>query len=459
LVIAPGLEDLDQDLLAELRVWSAEVRQHLEAMRRDIELCLPWQAPGASAPLVVNGNARHEFERCLSLDPTLQELPSACESASAALTRLAKQLDALPVDVAGTAHARAWAARLRETIARAEDAARSVLTSLTGLAGRTEVLFDAMDFTFLYDERRRLLFTGQDVATDQPDAHHYDLLASEARLASFVAIAKGDVPEEHWLHLGRPFCRVDGASALLSWSGTMFEYLMPTLLLREAPESLMGRACATAVRIQMVYAGRLGVPWGMSESGYYRFDAHRNYQYRAFGVPDLGFKRGLEDDVVVAPYACLLALPFAPEAVMTNLGRLEHLGLVGRYGLYEAVDFTGSRLAEGTQHAIVRSFMAHHQGMILVAVDNLLRGQPMVRRFHADPVVQTTEALAFERPATAAPLRRARLVSQHPLRTAVLRRAPLEPWPARSDAGFPQAHVLSNGRYRTLVSDGGGASS
>ncbi len=457
--IALGREDLDQDLLAELRVWSAEVRQHLGAMRRDIELYLPWQVPGASAPLVLNGEARDEFERCLSLDPTLHGLPSACESASAAVTRLAKQLDTLPVDAAGMAGVRAWAAGLREAIGRAEDAARTVLTSLAGLAGRTDALFDAMDFTFLYDESRRLFYIGQDVATDRPDAHHYDLLASEARLASFVAIAKGDVPEEHWLHLGRPFCRVDGGSALLSWSGTMFEYLMPTLLLREAPESLMGRACASAVRIQIAYAGRRGVPWGMSESGYYRFDDHRNYQYRAFGVPDLGFKRGLQDDVVVAPYACLLALPFAPEAVMANLGRLEHLGLMGRYGLYEAVDFTASRLAEGTHHAIVRSFMAHHQGMILVAVDNLLRGQPMVRRFHADPVVQTTEALAFERPATAAPLRRARLVSQRPRRTAVPRRAPLEPWPARPDAGFPQAHVLSNGRYRTLVSDGGGASS
>ena len=189
----------------------------------------------------------------------------------------------------------------------------------------------------------------------------------------------------------------------------MFEYLMPTLLLREPADSLMGRACAAAVQTQIAYADRRGVPWGMSESGYYRFDAHRNYQYRAFGVPDLGFKRGLEDDVVVAPYASLLALPFALPAVMANLDRLDDLGLMGRYGLYEAVDFTASRLDAGTTHAIVRSFMAHHQGMILTAIDNLLHGEPMVRRFHADAIVRTTEALLFERPATA-PRKRTRLV-------------------------------------------------
>jgi cyclic beta-1,2-glucan synthetase len=456
--IAPGVEHLDRDLLAEVRVWSAEVRQHLEAMRRDIELCLPWQALGASPPPIVEGEARDELERGLSLDPTLHELPSACETAGAALSRVAKHLEALPADAPGVAAARAWAAALREAIARAEDTARSLLTGLTHLAGRADSLVDAMDFTFLYDETRRLFYIGQDVATDRPDAHHYDLLASEARLASFVAIAKGDVPEEHWLHLGRPFGRVDGASALLSWSGTMFEYLMPTLLLREVPESLMGQASTAAVRIQIAYAGRREVPWGMSESGYHRFDAHRNYQYRAFGVPELGFKRGLEDDVVVAPYACVLALPFATDAVMANLARLEQLGMVGRYGLYEAVDFTASRLAEGTPHAIVRSFMAHHQGMILVAVSNRLGEQPIVRRFHTDPLVQTTEMLAFERPPVAAPVRPVRRVPE-PRRAGAPPRAPLEPWAARPDAGFPQAHVLSNGRYRMLMSDGGSAGS
>jgi cyclic beta-1,2-glucan synthetase len=452
-VIAQAGDGLDPELLAELRVWSAEVPQHLEAMWRDIGLCLPWEAPGASPPAVVAGVAREEFEGGLPDDPSLGELPTACETASEAVARLEKHLDGLSPGVTGVEEARAWAKALQEAIARASDTARGVLATLDALAEHAGSLFAAMDFAFLYDERRRLFYIGHDVDADRRDAHHYDLLASEARLASFIAIAKGDVPGEHWLHLGRPLARVDGDTTLLSWSGTMFEYLMPTLLLREAPEGLMGRACAAAVQTQIAYAGERGVPWGMSESGYYRFDAHRNYQYRAFGVPDLGFKRGLADDVVVTPYASLLALPFAPASVIANLDRLDELGLAGRYGLYEAVDFTAARLDAGASHGIVRSFMAHHQGMILIAIANLLHDEPMVRRFHADAIVQTTEALLFERAVTARGTPR-RLVRILP-RPAEARRALLAPWPARPDTGVPQAHVLSNGRYRVLVSDGG----
>ena len=461
-VIAEGRESLDPDLLAELRVWSAEVPQHLEAMWHDIELCLPWEAPGARPPRLADGDATlvealADFERGLPIDPTLGAVPAACQSVSAGLSQLQKQLDAVPGDAAGLAETRAWARRLQETIAHAEDTGRSTCATLDALAARATALVEAMDFAFLYDEGRRLFYIGHDVSGDRRDAHHYDLLASEARLASFVAIAKGDVPEEHWLQLGRPLARVDGAATLLSWSGTMFEYLMPPLLLREAPDSLMGRACAAAVEVQRQYARRRGVPWGMSECGYYRFDAHRNYQYRAFGVPALGLKRGLDEDVVVAPYASLLALPFAPEAVMANLDRLDELGLMGRYGLYEAVDFTASRLDAGTTGAIVRSFMAHHQGMILIAIDNRLHGDSMVRRFHADALVRTTEALLFERPAAAVPRTRRDLLLDLP-RRAPARRVSLQPWPARPGAGFPQGHVLSNGRYRVLVSDGGGVS-
>ncbi len=462
--IAQDGAGLDSDLLSELRVWSAEVPQHLEAMWRDVELCLPWEAPDARPPVVGPGDVREALaetwtalERSLPVDPTLNGLPSTCETASAGLSRLEKQLDGSPNDAAGLAEARAWAERLQKAIARARETARSMLSTLDVLAEQAEALFDAMDFTFLYDEGRRLFYIGHDVTADRHDAYHYDLLASEARLASFIAIAKGDVPEEHWLQLGRPLARVDGATALLSWNGTMFEYLMPTLLLREAPDSLMGRACVAAVQTQIAYAGRHGVPWGMSESEYYRFDAQRNYRYRAFGVPDLGFKRGLADDIVVAPYASLLALPFALPAVMANLDRLDELGVLGRYGLYEAVDFTASRLEAGTTHAIVRSFMAHHQGMILTSINNLIHDARMVHRFHADAIVRTTETLLFERPAVAAPKTLTRLVLAMP-RPAPLRRAPLAPWSARSGTGIPQAHVLSNGRYRVLVSEGGGGS-
>jgi cyclic beta-1,2-glucan synthetase len=237
----------------------------------------------------------------------------------------------------------------------------------------------------------------------------------------------------------------------------MFEYLMPALFVRDAEGSLAGRACRTAIAAQIAYGRRRGTPWGVSEAGYYRFDAHLNYQYRAFGMPDLGFKRGLQDDLVIAPYACVLALPFVPRAALVNLRRLEALGLRGRYGFYEAADFTRSRLPSGAERAVVRSFMAHHQGMILAALDNVLHDAVVRRRFGTEPVVQTAEPLLFERPAEIAPVERARPTpDEQPVVTR--RRTPTESWRVARNAAFPQAHVLSNGRYHTIVTETGGAS-
>jgi cyclic beta-1,2-glucan synthetase len=459
--VATDGEALDPDVLSELRVWSAEVVQHLEEMSRDVELCLPWKALAFRPPVIavgVVGDALAEtwgsIERRAEGSVRLDEVPSICESVETDLSRLDKQLDGVPADLLGLDDARAWVARLQKASAHARENATHMLATLTALAADAAAIVDTMDFGFLYDETRRLFYIGHDASADRRDAHHYDLLASEARLASLVAIAKGDVPEEHWLALGRPLARVDGDTTLLSWSGTMFEYLMPTLLLREAADSLIGRAAAAAVQAQIAYATRRGLPWGVSESAYYRFDAHRNYQYRAFGVPDLGFKRGLEHDAVVSPYASVLALPFALPAVMANLDRLDDLGLVGRYGLYEAIDFTPARLEPPARAAIVRSFMAHHQGMILVAIDNALHGDVMVRRFHAEPIVRTAEMLLFERAATAARGQRARPEPEAAY-AARPRPAHLEPWSARPHVDIPQALVLSNGRYRVLVSDGG----
>ena len=253
-----------------------------------------------------------------------------------------------------------------------------------------------MDFGFLFDRRRQVFHIGFNLDAGKLDDNHYDLLASEARLASLVAIAKRDVPLSHWLHLGRPLTRVDGSLALLSWSGTMFEYLMPLLLTRSYPGTLLDQSCRTAVRRQMEYAGSRDAPWGISESGYYAFDAGLNYQYRAFGVPGLGLKRGLADDLVVAPYASLLALPLAAEDVLDNYLRFQALGMVGLFGLYEALDFTPSRVPVGQSQARVRSYMAHHHGMSMVALANVLHDEIMVRRFHADPRLQTVELLLQE---------------------------------------------------------------
>ncbi|HEY6547969.1 MAG TPA: glucoamylase family protein, partial [Vicinamibacteria bacterium] len=285
--------------------------------------------------------------------------------------------------------------------------------TLRSLAERASSLAEAMDFGFLYDRQRKLFAIGYRLADAEGpgrlDESSYDLLASEARLASFWAIAKEDVPQEHWFHLGRPLTSVDGQAALLSWSATLFEYLMPMLLMRSYPDTLLDRACRLAVRRQQQYGAARRVPWGISESAFAVTDRQGHYQYKAFGVPGLGLKRGLGDELVVAPYATALAAMVAPAAAAQNLARLVERGLLGRYGLYEAIDFTprsdDPRASRGKDGGtIVRAHLAHHQAMTLVALANVLDGQAMVRRFHADPRVQATELLLQERVPRGAPI-------------------------------------------------------
>src|SRR5205085_5592139 len=202
-----------------------------------------------------------------------------------------------------------WCPNLAQNLMAARMGADNLLFCLKDLSPQAEAQFQAMDFSFLFDPQREIFHIGFNVATGQLDANYYDLLASESRVAGLIAIAKGDVPISHWLHLGRPVTQTEGQHVLLSWSGTMFEYLMPSLLLREYDNTLLGQSDSVALMHQIVYAKEKNVPWGVSESGYYAFDANMNYQYRAFGAPGLGFKRGLADDLVVTPYASLLALP------------------------------------------------------------------------------------------------------------------------------------------------------
>ncbi|HUQ45849.1 MAG TPA: glucoamylase family protein [Gemmatimonadaceae bacterium] len=284
----------------------------------------------------------------------------------------------------------------------AEDAGASEaeLPRLRGVGSRARAMALAMDFTLFYDARRRLMSIGYDVRTGKLDESAYDLLASEARLASFVAVAKGDVPVEHWFHLGRTLTTTANATALVSWSGSMFEYLMPVLVMASRPFSLLDQTHQAAVRRQIRYAAARDVPWGISESAYNVRDRHDTYQYRAFGVPDLALKRGLASDVVIAPYASALALAVDPHLAMENLAALESLGAMGAYGFYDSLDYTRTDDPEAP-FALVRTFMAHHVGMSLAAFDNALHlvdGQGIwQRRFMRDPAVRASSLLLDER--------------------------------------------------------------
>lgn len=268
---------------------------------------------------------------------------------------------------------------------------------LEALAHRARALVAAMDFTFLFDSERQLLSIGHLLNENVPDPSCYDLLASEARLASFIAIAKGDVPARHWFRLGRTVVPANHGAALISWSGSMFEYLMPALVMRAPGGSLLEQTSRLIVHRQILYAARLGVPWGMSESAYNARDLDLTYQYSNFGVPSLGLKRGLSADTVIAPYATMLAAMVDPSAAAGNLHRLLMMGARGDYGYFEALDFTPLRLPKEQGMALVQAYMAHHQGMGIVAIANTLLNGIMRARFHAEPMVRATELLLQER--------------------------------------------------------------
>ena len=335
---------------------------------------------------------------------------------------------------------------------------------LRTLAGRLSALADGMRFEFLYDRRRRIFSIGYRLAdADGPgrlDTSFYDLLASEARLASFVAIVKGDVPQHHWFHLGRLVTNVGGRATLMSWGGTMFEYLMPQLLMRNFPGTLLEQSCRASVRRQIDYGKQRNVPWGISESAYAFTDREGNYQYRAFGVPGLGLKRGLSTDLVIAPYATALASLVTPAAAAENFERLAELGLDGRFGFYEALDYTPrSREVEtpsdaSAQPTVVRAYFAHHQGMSLVALANVICQDAFVGRFHSDPRVQATELLLQERVPREAILsepRPAESTSAPPSLPVLASRRFRSPHTTSA-----HTHILSNGRYRTSITNAGG---
>ncbi len=334
-------------------------------------------------------------------------------------------------------------------------AAAMLVRRLEAIADQAQQLFREMDFGFLFDPTRKLLSIGFRVRDGTLDPSYYDLLASEARLASFLAIAKGDVAPDHWFRLGRALTPVGRGSALISWSGSMFEYLMPALVMRAPAQSLIDHTYRLVVARQMSYAAELGVPWGISESAFNARDLEHAYQYSSFGVPGLGLKRGLSEDVVVAPYATALGAMVQPEAAVRNFARLRTAGAGGRYGFREALDYTARRLPEGASVAIVKSYMAHHQGMALVALGNVIHDGAMVERFHADPLVEATELLLQERVPRDVLVARPRAeevksaADVRDLVPPVLRR-----FTSPHDA-IPRTHVLSNGRYAVMVTAAG----
>ncbi len=337
---------------------------------------------------------------------------------------------------------------LREILADRQSPPDAILLAEVG--EMAHAIATGMDFAFLLEPDKKLFAIGFSLATNRRDTNCYDLLASEARLASLFAIAKGDVDTRHWFRLGRTSTPIGAGSALISWSGSMFEYLMPSLVLRAPVGSVLEQTNRLIVTSQQSYGAAIGVPWGISESSYNARDLEMTYQYSNFGVPGLGLKRGLSENRVIAPYATGLAAMIDPVAAVQNYDRLAALGAQGRFGFYEAVDFTPARLPENADHAIVRSFMAHHQGMTIASIANVLQNGRLRDRFHTEPMIKSVELLLHERVprdvAAAPPRAKDVVVGAVQISDAPSTR--VFDAPAKA---FPTAHLLSNGNYGVML--------
>ncbi|QGZ43161.1 cyclic beta 1-2 glucan synthetase [Pseudoduganella flava] len=418
---------------ATARMWAAALAAQSRAAFDELNLLAPWAAAGTGGVV----------DAALLKIPTLRELASY-PPAAAALSDVTpdererrQQLGVLVEQ--GAAVARERIAALRELALRARD-------------------FGQIDYSFLFNRTTKLLAIGYNVSERRLDASYYDLLASEVRLASYVAVAQGQLPQEHWFALGRQLCIVHGQPVLLSWSGSMFEYLMPLLVMPTYPSTLLDQTYHSVVAAQIEYGRQRNVPWGVSESGYTTVDAAMNYQYRAFGVPGLGMKRGLADDLVIAPYASMMALMVEPEAACQNLQKMAGMGFMGRYGFYEAVDYTPARLPRGQQFAVVKSFMVHHQGMGLLSLSYLLHDRPMQRRFESDPMLQSALLMLQERSPRIGAFFSASS-EQAAVRTAAQEQAAPMRVLSQPNTPVPETQLLSNGRYHVMVTAAGGSSS
>ncbi len=351
----------------------------------------------------------------------------------------------------------AWLDRLLEAFSKSRWLAGEILGKANRLILDCRALSEQINMRFLYDQGRRLFTIGYDVSEGRRDGAFYDLLASESRLGSFIAIARGDVPFEHWFSLSRPYRALGRRRVLLSWTGTMFEYLMPLLFQESLAHTLLEDAARAAVAAQIDYARRHRVPWGISESAFADMDLNRIYQYRAFGVPGLGLKRETEEKIVIAPYATLLALGIASRETMRNLRRLGSFGLLDTHGFYEAIDFSrqeGGRTGE--RGVVVQAYMAHHQGMSLLALANFLHDGANRRRFHADPRVRSVAALLHERVPVLPPSHH---ISTHERAQSAQSVGGVAPSTSTFDTAHtrtPKTQLLGNGRYSVMVTNTGG---
>ena len=450
-----------------LERWESYARR-FEALvrerRAELAAVAPWVAPlvnaeGETSGLAASRRRSEAFDRAwLAIRPRLVAPGSPIDLARRA-EALPGELQALEASVPeGPGHDQAIKC-LREIAEAAKASTAAALRDRCETLGeRADRLGNGMDFKFLYKDDRHLFSIGQNMTLGRLDASCYDLMASEACLSSFLAVARGDAPRRHWFQLGRPFIEAADRIGLLSWGGSMFEYLMPRLMLLPLEGTLLSEAHRTAVARQMEYGRQKGVPWGISESAYAAFTVDGDYHYQSFGTPGLGLKRDIGNDLVITPYATALAVAVRPREALENFKKLAAEGGEGRYGFHEAVDFTRERVPKGKRSVVVRSYMAHHHGMSLVALANALLEEPMPRRFHAEPMVRAAELLLQERVPRGAPIIEPSESEPPSTSESKMERATVPLMSRRLSTPAtpsPRTHLLSNTQYGVMLTNSG----
>ncbi len=446
----------------ELGFWSADLSHQAKTFLRDVKTFIPWQENDfshlseiISRDFPAIQNEWREVMDLLNLFPSLSQLTELYEALLLRLSGINAEIERSQMNELDSAAAINALKILTAKVKQAEQSAERTVANLRSFALQSEEIVKEMNFDFLLDEQRKVFVIGYNVDTGKRDNSFYDLLASESRLASFVAIAKDEIGQEHWFRLGRSLTPVDSSRALVSWTGTMFEYLMPILVMRDYEQTLLSQTYKAVVQRHIEYGAKNNVPWGISECAFNARDLQLNYQYQAFGVPGLGLKRGLSEDLVVAPYATALAAPIFPQAAMANFRHLTDAGMLARFGFYESIDYTAERLPRDKTFSIIRAYMAHHQGMVLVALNNLVHANIMQRRFHTEPLVRSTELLLQERIPQGAP-------ASHPRAEEVLSSRLVRQLSGRVTRVFntpnistPRVQLLSNGAYSVMVTTSG----
>lgn len=324
---------------------------------------------------------------------------------------------------------------------------------IDAIVSEIQKIMDNMNFKALFNEERGLFAIGYNLEENSLGNSYYDLMASEARAASFLAIARGEVPKSHWYKLSRNMTKAFGHKSLVSWSGTMFEYFMPFQIMKNYKETLWDLTYNSVIDGQKDYASNMKTPWGISESAYYEFDVAENYQYKAFGIPGIGLKRGLEDEIVISPYSTIMTLPYKNDGGIDNLRYIKSLGALGKYGFIESLDYTGRRIGKGEKAKEVRCYMVHHLGMSLMALDNVLNNNILQERFHNIPEIKATELLLKERVANNITFERK--VDTNYLENKIEKQYFIPRIFEGIKSNDPEVLLLSNGSYSTMVTQYG----